>query len=362
MSLTQLNQIETFSLNPRPPYNFDANFHKPSHFPSSDNAWETGKGWITMLWQGQPLGLKFVNSGTIDKPSIKVSIYSQKALSRDFLVSLVPEIKWRFNLDTDISGFSEKYKNDAVIGSFIEKWKGMKPVAANSLYETLIIYIVLQNATVRRSVRMLENLFDSFGKKLAYDGKILSSFCEPGIIAASSEQALRDLKLGYRAKFIMKLSEQFAENQINEFALRKRTREEIGEEMLRRARSADPRDREVVQTWDERTPEGDLRHRERRYRLRGLGFWTSKFDVSRARRALALAEELQHLSAILDADNVAAARKLAGRVRRLERDLQSLEDAIRLGQVFLAEEQIAKLGVRGSEWISAPANSSTPPH
>ena len=58
----------------------------------------------------------------------------------------------------------------------------MKPVAANSLYETLIIYIVLQNATVRRSVQMLENLFESFGKKLVYDGKTLSAFLVFGTV------------------------------------------------------------------------------------------------------------------------------------------------------------------------------------
>jgi 3-methyladenine DNA glycosylase/8-oxoguanine DNA glycosylase len=233
MSLIKLNHKETFSLTPKAPYNFDANHHKPSHFPSSDDFWEKGNHWISMLWKGQELGLKFENTGTIDKPQVKLTIYSQKVLSQDYLDSLIPEIRWRFNFDSDISEFCETYKNDVILGPIIGKWKGMKPIAANSLYETLIIFIVLQNATVKRSVQMLENLFNRFGNKVAYDGKILSIFWEPQKIAEASEQELRDLKVGYRAKFIKKITEQFANKEIDEFALRKTKREEVKREMLK---------------------------------------------------------------------------------------------------------------------------------
>jgi 3-methyladenine DNA glycosylase/8-oxoguanine DNA glycosylase len=233
MSSLTLSHKDTVLLTPLAPYNFDATVHKPSYFPSSDNFWEKDNYWITMLWKGLGLGLKLENSGTIDKPGVKVSIYSQKPLSKDYLDGLIPEIRWRFNLDSDISGFCEKYKNDGSLGSVIKKWQGMKPRAANSLYETLIIYIVLQNAIVRRSVQMLENLFNKYGKKIEYDGRVLSTFWEPDKIAGSSEQALRDLKIGYRAKYIMKISEQFARSEINEFSLRKMGREEVRREMLK---------------------------------------------------------------------------------------------------------------------------------
>jgi 3-methyladenine DNA glycosylase/8-oxoguanine DNA glycosylase len=223
----------TVLLTPKAPYNFDATVHKPSYFPSSDNYWEKDSYWIAMLWKGLELGLKLENSGTIDKPGVKVGIYSQKPLSKAFLDGLIPELRWRFNLDSDISVFCKRYKNDASLGPVIRKWQGMKPRAANSLYETLIIYIVLQNATVRRSVQMMENLFSKYGKKIAYDGKVLSTFWEPDKIAGSSEQELRDLKIGYRARYIIKISEQFARGEIDEFSLRKMGREEVRHEMLK---------------------------------------------------------------------------------------------------------------------------------
>jgi DNA-3-methyladenine glycosylase II len=228
-----LDKKKSVVLEPKAPYNFDANFHKPSHFPSSDNCWEKNKYWITMIWKGEKLGLKFENLGTISKPKIKVNIYSQKELSRKFIEELVPEIRWRFNFDQDISEFCKKFKNDKILGPVIKKWKGMKPIAANSLYETLIIYLVLQNATVRRSVQMLENLFNKFGKKGELDGKILSTFWEPKEMLKVSEKELRDLKVGYRAKFFLKISEQFAKKEIDEFSLRQSSKEEIKKEMLK---------------------------------------------------------------------------------------------------------------------------------
>jgi 3-methyladenine DNA glycosylase/8-oxoguanine DNA glycosylase len=233
MKILELKGRNALVFEPKPPYNFDANFHKPSHFPSSDNAWEECKYWVTMVWEGQVLGLKFEGMGTVMKPKVRVSIYSQKPLLKNFVENLKPEIAWRFNFNSDMSDFFNKFGKDKVLGPVIKKWRGMKPIAANSLYEILVIYIVLQNATVRRSVQMLENLFDRFGNRVEFDGKMLSTFWEPDRMKQSTEQELRDMKLGYRAKFLMKITEQFMNNEINEFKLRKMSRDGVKESMLK---------------------------------------------------------------------------------------------------------------------------------
>lgn len=232
-NILKLNNLTSFTLNPKPPYNFDANMHKPSHFPSSDNIWEKGFYWIGMIWKRETLGLKIENLGSINKPKIKFNVYSDKKLSKEFVDSLIFELRWRFNLDTDISEFCSRFKSDKTLGRIIEKWEGMKPIAANSLYETLIIYITLQNASVRRSVQMLESLFNQFGRKILFDNRTISTFWEPEKILKSSEEELRKLKVGYRAKTFMILSKQFANKEINELKLRKLNKEEIKEQMLK---------------------------------------------------------------------------------------------------------------------------------
>ena len=227
------NKKKSLILEPKAPYNFDANFNKPSHFPSSDGEWRNGICWLSMLWKGKVLGLKFENKGIVSKPKIKLTTYSEKESSKDFLKTLIPEIRYRMNFDQDISEFCNKFRKDRILGSVINKWKGMKPLAYNSLYEILAIYFALQNATVRRSVQMLENLFNKFGRKVKFDGKILSSYWEPKDMVKASEDELRKLKLGYRAKFFIKITKQFVNKEIDEFVLRTKSKEEVKKEMLK---------------------------------------------------------------------------------------------------------------------------------
>ncbi len=180
-----------------------------------------------MLWKDNPLGL-FFESNYDQKIKLAV-FYNQKPDIAD----ITEEIKYRYNLDSDLSGFSKTFKKDKLLSPIIKRWDGMRPVAANSLYETLIIYIVLQNATVRRSVQMLENLFSNFGAKLVFGGKELSCFWNPNEISKTIEDNLRKLKLGYRAKSIKLISDQFADGKIDEFWLRKQDKETIKKETLK---------------------------------------------------------------------------------------------------------------------------------
>ena len=222
----------TVELFPKAPFNFDATMHKPDHFPSSDNEWEPGIRWQTMRWQDMPLGLKFENEGTVDRPGLSLSVYSRDDPGSNFLDGLVDEITCRYSLQMDLTEFNKRFENDPQLGPIVARWRGMRPLNCSSLYEYLIIAIVLQNATVRRSVNMMQALFESYGTLLSYDGKDLYGFWGPEAVHQATEQELRDLKVGYRAKSIKRVTEAFVREEIDEFELRSRSREEQREALL----------------------------------------------------------------------------------------------------------------------------------
>ena len=222
----ELKHKRVVTLCPRAPFNFDATMHKPDHFPSSDNAWAPGIRWQTMVWQGELLGLKFENCGTIGKPNLLLSIWSAERLDRVFLHGLVAEITFRYNLQLDLTDFNRRFRRDPQLGPIISKWRGMRPMSYGSLYEYLIIAIVLQNCTVRRSVNMLQALFEKYGTRLAYDGRELYAFWPPEKIDRASELELRGLKVGYRAKSIKRVTDAFVRAQIDEVELRGKPAEE----------------------------------------------------------------------------------------------------------------------------------------
>lgn len=215
-----LRPAAALDLVPTAPFDFDSTFHKPDHFTTGDSHWEPGVRWQTWGWQGVPLGLKFSRAGTVDQPAVHVDIYHTGSLDGAFLESLAAEIRYRYNLDLDLTGFYGAFADDPVLGPVLDRWRGMRPGHPSSLYEYLIIGIVLQNATIRRSIQMFAALLEHYGTLLDFDGKPLWCFWNPGDLAAVPEDELRALKVGYRAKSIKRLDDQFAQGLIDEFALR----------------------------------------------------------------------------------------------------------------------------------------------
>ena len=221
-----LNQKYTLEIKPTAPFNFDATFHKPDHFPSADNDWQPGQRWQTMVWQGQPLGLVFADHGSLNDPLIQLTIYAGAELDEAFLDRAVAEVNYRYNLQMDLGGFNHHFQHDSQLGPVIHKWQGMRPISNASLYEYLMITTVLQNATVRRSVNMMQSLFENYGTLLAFDNRELYAFWLPAGIHSTPEQELRGLKVGYRAKTLKRVSAAFVNQEVDEFRLRRESLEQ----------------------------------------------------------------------------------------------------------------------------------------
>ena len=151
----KLTSKEELEIIPTSPFHFNSTFFKPAHFPSSDTKWESGKRWQAMLWKNTQLGLIFRNAGTSIKPRVKVDIFSAKKLMPEFLEKLKQEFICRYNLNLDLKHFYDAVKNEPALKDTIGRFHGLRPMHPGSLYEYLIIAIVLQNAPVRRSVYMM---------------------------------------------------------------------------------------------------------------------------------------------------------------------------------------------------------------
>lgn len=226
------NKKELFIF-PTLPFHFDGTFHKPSHFPDKLSDWENGKYWQTIRIGKRLFGLKIENKGEAQKPKIKVSIFYDKSISDEEVENIKNEIIWRFDLNADLREFNKLAKSDKRFYPIFKKWFGMRNSSAHNLYELLIIAVVLQNATVRRTVQMMTALLDNYGTKLSFDKKDIFAIWLPERLENVSEQNLRDLKIGYRAKFIKRLSQDFAEGKIDEQKLRELDQESAKKELLK---------------------------------------------------------------------------------------------------------------------------------
>ncbi len=109
----------------------------------------------------------------------------------------------------------------------------MRASNAYDLYGLLVVGVVLQNATVRRTVQMMKSLLEAFGTRLRFDGKELFAIWLPADLERVSEPQLRAMRIGYRAKFIKRLSADFAAGLIDERALRSMGRADARDELMK---------------------------------------------------------------------------------------------------------------------------------
>lgn len=228
----KLTRTQEFSIQPTAPFNFDATLHKPSHFPSSDNFFEPGVYWQSMRFEGKVLGLKFINTGSVKAPSFSVITFSLSGLTNEEIGRLSSEIRYRFDTDSNLASFYKLCRKDELLKPVFKRWPGMRVSTGYSLYEFLVIATVLQNATIRRSVQMTENLFARFGRQIIFDEKTLSVFWEPKDIHLADEEVLRRIKLGYRARTLKRQAEQFISWKLNEAALREAKVDELRSTLL----------------------------------------------------------------------------------------------------------------------------------
>jgi 3-methyladenine DNA glycosylase/8-oxoguanine DNA glycosylase len=180
------------------------------------------------------LGFKLENLGTIKKPKIKVSLYAKSKLSQKEIKKAIEKISWQFGFDEDLNEFYEKFKDDKILRPLFKKYLGMRVNSGEvGLYTMLQVYIVLQNVTVKRTVQMMNNLLEKYGQRAKFDGKEMYVFLSPKILNKASERKLRNLKLGYRAKFLKRIAKDFVEGKINEDEIKRLPTNEAKKELLK---------------------------------------------------------------------------------------------------------------------------------
>lgn len=216
----KLEKRSIITIVPTKPFNFDTTFYKPDHFTTDDHKYERGVRWQTMRWEGEKLGHKYEDKGSMKDPLLSVSVFSKEKLDSQFLNRLKEEIIYRYNLDLDLGDFYQASSKEPLLQKAIKQLEGMRPGHPSSLYEYLIIGIILQNASVKRSIQMFRNLLQKYGTELDFDDQKLLCLWDIGRFSEIEESELRALKVGYRAKSIIRVDQQFSQGSISEERLR----------------------------------------------------------------------------------------------------------------------------------------------
>lgn len=201
----QLQQVGVRHMKPNPPYSISRTAFKPSHFPARNVMFEDNTWYSATMFEGEPVGVVMRDVGSVDCPSVECEIYMKDSPSDVFIQHLIQELEHRYDVNGDISKFEQLAVGDQWLAGPFERLKGMRPSTSGGLLEFLVITVVLQNATVRRSIQMMDNILDAYGTPVEFAGQVLTAFPSTETLSTASEESFRALKLGYRARTIHRL-------------------------------------------------------------------------------------------------------------------------------------------------------------
>lgn len=123
-----------------------------------------------------------------------------------------------FSLDCDYSALREQIKklrpNDSVLDNAMKYGCGIRFLRQEK-WETLCSFIISQNNNIPRIRSLIEALSQKYGEKITFENETLYSFPSAEKIAALSEEELRELKVGFRAPYILDAANKVASGELN---------------------------------------------------------------------------------------------------------------------------------------------------
>jgi N-glycosylase/DNA lyase len=164
--------------------------------------WEKIEDWYYLVIKSNLIAIK--QEGPED---IKARSF---ALSSTELKNVISEY---FRLDDDIEHIYKAIATDEQIKSAIQKYRGLRIVRQDP-WECLISFICSANSNIPRISSTMKSLANSYGTKLYLDEYIGYSFPSSKQISEAGEKKLRELKLGFRAKYVAQAAKLVSDGEI----------------------------------------------------------------------------------------------------------------------------------------------------
>ncbi len=145
-------------------------------------------------------------------PLIEATIYSDdKALVK----KTVDKISWMLSIDYDFSKLLKVVRKDAKLYKLAEKFKGLRPCRAPTLFEALVKSIIEQQINLRIALKITRELVEAYGFKADIGGKFFYEFPTPERIASTDPTKLRRLGMSLRkAETIIAVAEKAVEGKL----------------------------------------------------------------------------------------------------------------------------------------------------
>jgi len=125
----------------------------------------------------------------------------------------VPILTRLLRLDDDLEAVVDATPPDPLVDEAYETYRGMR-ITADPFFRTLVAFICSAQMRVERIFAMQRALAERYGERVRADGRTYHAFPTPERLADATEADLRDLKLGYRAPYVVETARMVASGEL----------------------------------------------------------------------------------------------------------------------------------------------------
>ena len=205
--MIKLSHRTKFVFRPVHPYDFELTIKKPAGWSwfTPYERWDKGTIRSGFWFAGLPIGVKARSAGK----SLIIDIYAGRKLSPEETAKLKHLMSESLGVSEDLRPFYKLMGRHPMLKGVAKHLYGMHEGWGMNIFSSLTLAILLQMAPIKRSQQMWDCLIKNYGRQIGFDGQKILLWPDEKTIAACEPRALAaKCRLGYRAKFLVRMARQ----------------------------------------------------------------------------------------------------------------------------------------------------------
>lgn len=166
---------------------------------------------VVRLASGRVVALQI----TPEEGSAALAVAVSEALGAAEQQEVAGMVAWMLGLDRDLAAFYAVARQEPKLQTAVARKQG-RILRSPTLFEDTVKTILTTNTAWSGTIRMTQALVDCFGAPLPGAGQTQRAFPAPAALAAADVKTLRqEVKLGYRAPYVLELAQRVAGGELD---------------------------------------------------------------------------------------------------------------------------------------------------
>lgn len=156
-----------------------------------------------------------------DEKALKIRVLSGIVSDNLQIEAIKSYVKTLFDFETSLTSFYELGKRDLIAKYVIERYKGLRIVKINDLFEGFCWSIIGQQINLKFAYTLKKRLVEIYGESVFFQGERYYLFPAPEKIASLNVEDLKALQFtGRKAEYVIGIAKLFCQGELVEKELR----------------------------------------------------------------------------------------------------------------------------------------------